>query len=148
MIWLLRSSSVHRPNTYTNTSASCVLTTSTNSFGLSNIVHSILVLHKLTAIREYWLVIGGDESKLKAVPEDGKEPELSDYYSLSETKKQYELAFMVCGLALTSWAAFRFLLDLKSPFFVLCIIAWAYLVKTLSNILDCYVGGAVCCPAR
>jgi len=31
------------------------------------------------AMREYWLVTGGNESKLKAVPEDGKEPELSDY---------------------------------------------------------------------
>lgn len=32
-------------------------------------------------MRKYWLVTGGDESKLKAVPKDGKEPELSDYYS-------------------------------------------------------------------
>ena len=39
-IWLLRSSSVHRPNTSTN--VSCVLTTSTNSFRLSNIVHRFL----------------------------------------------------------------------------------------------------------
>lgn len=61
------------------------------------------------AMQEYWLVTGGDESKLKAVPEDGKEPELSDYYSPSETQKQYELAFMVGGLALTGWVAFRFL---------------------------------------
>ena len=61
------------------------------------------------AMREYWLVTGGDESKLKAVPEDGKVTELSDYYSPSETQKQYELAFIVGGLALTGWAAFQFL---------------------------------------
>jgi len=61
------------------------------------------------AMREYWLVTGGDESKLKAVPEDGKAPELSDFYSPSEAQKQYELAFIVGGLALTGWAAFRFL---------------------------------------
>jgi len=60
-------------------------------------------------MREYWLVTGGDESKLKAVTEDGKAPELSDYYSPSEAQKQYELAFIVGGLALTGWAAFRFL---------------------------------------
>ena len=39
------------------------------------------------AMQEYWLATGGYESKLKAVPEDGKEPELSDYYSPSETQK-------------------------------------------------------------
>jgi len=52
-------------------------------------------------MREYWLVTGGDESKLKAVPEDGKAPELSDYFSPSEAQKQYELALIVGGLALT-----------------------------------------------
>jgi len=46
------------------------------------------------AMRKYWFVTGCDESKLKAVPEDGKEPELSDYYSPSETQKQCELAFI------------------------------------------------------
>ena len=61
------------------------------------------------AMREYWLVTGGDESKLKAVPEDETEPKLSDYYSPSKAQKEYELAFMVGGLALTGWAAFRFL---------------------------------------
>jgi len=72
--------------------------------------HSMQVFEDVdAAAREYWLVTGGDESKLKAVPEDGKEPELSDYYSPSEAQKQYELAFMVGGIALTGWAAFRFL---------------------------------------
>jgi len=52
---------------------------------------------------------GGDESKLKVVPEDGEMPELSDYYPPSEAEKQYELAFIVGGLALAGWAAFRFL---------------------------------------
>jgi len=51
---------------------------------------------------EYWLVTGDDETKLKAVPEDGKEPELSDYYTPSETKTH-------AGLALTGWATFGFL---------------------------------------
>ena len=60
------------------------------------------------AMRKYWPVTGSDESKLKALPEDGKEPELPDYYSPSETQIQYELAFVVGGLALTGWAAFRF----------------------------------------
>jgi len=43
------------------------------------------------------------------VPEDETEPKLSDYYSPSEAQKEYELAFMIGGLALTGWAAFRFL---------------------------------------
>ena len=55
-------------------------------------------------MREYWLVTGGDESKLKAVTEDGKAPELSDYYSPSELKNN-----TVGGLALAGWAALRFL---------------------------------------
>jgi len=62
--------------------------------------HSAQVFDVDVAMREYWLVTGGDESKLKAVPEDGKEPKLSDYYSPSETQQQYELAFIVGGLAL------------------------------------------------
>ena len=56
--------------------------------------HSAQVFEDVdVAMREYWLVTGGDESKLKAVPEGGKEPELSDYYSPSETQKLYKLAF-------------------------------------------------------
>jgi len=43
------------------------------------------------AMQEYWLATGGYESKLKAVPEDGKEPELSDYYSPSEAKNNMSL---------------------------------------------------------
>jgi len=41
--------------------------------------------------------------------EDEKEPELSDYYLLSKTQKQYKLAFMVSRLVLIGWAAFKFL---------------------------------------
>jgi len=73
--------------------------------------HSAQVFEDVdVAMREYWLVPGGDESKLKAVQEDGKVPELSDYYnSPSEAQKQYELAFIVGGLALTGLVAFWFL---------------------------------------
>ena len=44
--------------------------------------HSAQVFEDVdVAMREYWLVTGGDESKLKAVPQDGKEPELSTTHS-------------------------------------------------------------------
>jgi len=43
------------------------------------------------AAREYWLVTGVDETKLKAFPEDGKKPELSDYYLPSEAQKSSSL---------------------------------------------------------
>jgi len=41
--------------------------------------HSAQVFEDVdVAMREYWLVAEGDESKLQAVPEDGKALELSD----------------------------------------------------------------------
>jgi len=72
--------------------------------------HSAQVFEDVdVAMRECWLVTGCDESKLKAVSDDGKAPELSGYYSPPEAQKQYELALIVGDLALTGWAAFRFL---------------------------------------
>jgi len=54
--------------------------------------HSAQVFEDVdVAMREYWLVTGGNESKLKAVPEDGKAQELSDYYSPSEAKNNMNL---------------------------------------------------------
>jgi len=61
------------------------------------------------AAHEYWLVTGGDQEKLNKVPDAGAEPTLNEYYEPSVLQKEYELLFMVGGLAMTCWAAFKFL---------------------------------------
>jgi len=61
------------------------------------------------AAREYWLVTGDDQEKLDKVPDVGAEPTLNEYYEPSALQKEYELLFMAGGLALTGWAAFKFL---------------------------------------
>ena len=72
--------------------------------------HSAQVFEDVNAAaREYWLVTGGDKAKLDRVPDTGTEPTLNDYYQPSESQKEYELMFLAGGLALTGWAAFKFL---------------------------------------
>jgi len=61
------------------------------------------------AVREYWLVNGGDQEKLDKAPDAGAEPMLNEYYEPRAEQKEYELLFMVGGLALTGLAAFNFL---------------------------------------
>ena len=61
------------------------------------------------AAREYWLVTGGDQEKLDKSPDAGAEPTLNEYYQPSASQKEYELLFITGGLALTGWAAFKFL---------------------------------------
>jgi len=72
--------------------------------------HSTQVFEDVdVAAREYWLVTGGDQEKLDKVPDTGSEPTLNEYYAPSASQKEYELLFMAGGLALTGWAAFKFL---------------------------------------
>ena len=72
--------------------------------------HSELVFEDVdAAAREYWLATGGDQEKLTKVPDAGVEPTLNEYYTPSTSPKDYELLFMAGGLALTGWAAFKFL---------------------------------------
>ena len=52
---------------------------------------------------------GDDQEKLNKVPDTGAEPTLNEYYEPSALQKEYELLFMAGGLALTGWAAFKFL---------------------------------------
>jgi len=54
-------------------------------------------------------VTGGDQEKLDKVPDAGAEPKFDEYYKPSASQKEYELMFMAGGLALTGWAAFKFL---------------------------------------
>ena len=61
------------------------------------------------AAREYWLVTGGDHEKFDKAPDTGLEPRFDEYYAPSASQKQYELLFMVGGLAMTGWVAFKFL---------------------------------------
>ena len=71
--------------------------------------HSAQVFEDVdAAAREYWLVTG-DEKKLNQVPDAGAEPMLNEYYEPSDSQKEYELLFMAGGLALTGWAASKFL---------------------------------------
>ena len=60
------------------------------------------------AAREYWLVTG-DEKKLNQMPDAGADPMFNEYYETSASRKEYELLLMAGGLALTGWAAFKFL---------------------------------------
>jgi len=53
--------------------------------------------------REYWLVTGGCQEKLSKLPDAGAEPMSNEYYEPSTSQKEYELLFMVGGLALTGW---------------------------------------------
>jgi len=72
--------------------------------------HSVLVFEDVDAAsREYWLATGGDQDKLDKAPDAGVEPTLNQYYEPSAAQKEYELLFMFGGLALTGWAAFKFL---------------------------------------
>ena len=72
--------------------------------------HSVQVFEDVdAAAREYWLVTGGDQEKLDEAPDAGAEPTLNEYYEPSASQKEYELLFMAGGLALTGWAAFKFL---------------------------------------
>ena len=71
--------------------------------------HSAQVFDVDVAAREYWLVTGGDQEKLDKVPDAGTEPTFDEYYKPSASQKEYELIFMASGLALTGWAAFKFL---------------------------------------
>ena len=69
--------------------------------------HSAQVFEDVdAAAREYWLVTGGDQEKLDKLPD---EPTLNEYYEPSASQKEYELLFITGGLALTGWAAFKFL---------------------------------------
>ena len=52
---------------------------------------------------------GGNQEKLDKVPDTGAEPTLNEYYEPSASQKEYKLLFVVGGLALTGWAAFKFL---------------------------------------
>ena len=52
---------------------------------------------------------GGDQEKLDKVPDAGAEPKFDEYYKPSASQEEYELMFMAGGLALTGWAAFKFL---------------------------------------
>ena len=52
---------------------------------------------------------GGDQEKLDKAPDAGAEPTLNEYYMPSTSQKEYELLFITGGLALTGWAAFKFL---------------------------------------
>ena len=61
------------------------------------------------AVREYWIVTGGDQEKLDKAPDAGAELTFNEYYEPSSAQKEYELMFMMGGLALTGWAAFKFL---------------------------------------
>ena len=71
--------------------------------------HSAQVFEDVdAAAREYWLVTG-DEKKLNQVSDAGAEPMFNEYYESSASQKEYELLFMAGGLALTGWAAFKFL---------------------------------------
>jgi len=72
--------------------------------------HSMQVFEDVdAAAREYWLVTGGDQEKVDKVPDAGVKPTLNEYYEPNALQKEYELLFMVGGLALTGWAAFTFL---------------------------------------
>ena len=72
--------------------------------------HSAQVFEDVdVAAREYWLVTGGDQEKLDKVPDAGAEPMFDEYYKPSASQEEYELMFMAGGLALTGWAAFKFL---------------------------------------
>jgi len=72
--------------------------------------HSMQVFEDVdAAAREYWLVTGGDHEKLDKAPDTGSEPRFDEYYAPSASQKKYELLFMVGGLAVTGWAAFKFL---------------------------------------
>ena len=72
--------------------------------------HSMQVFDDVdAAAREYWLVTGGDQEKLSKAPDVGAKPMFNEYYEPSPSQKQYELLFMAGGLALTGWAAFKFL---------------------------------------
>ena len=72
--------------------------------------HSAQVFEDVdAAAHEYWLVTGGDKKKLGKVPDAGAEPTSAEYYQSSNSQKEYELLFMAGGLALTGWAAFKFL---------------------------------------
>ena len=70
--------------------------------------HSAQVFEDDAAAREYWLVTD-DEKKLNQVPDAGAKPMFNEYYEPSASQKEYELLFMAGGLALTGWAAFKFL---------------------------------------
>jgi len=64
--------------------------------------HSMQVFEDVdAAAREYWVATGGDQEKLDKVPDAGAEPTLNEYCEPSDTQKEYELLFMVGGLALT-----------------------------------------------
>jgi len=54
-------------------------------------------------------VTGVDQEKLDKAPGAGVEPTLNEYYEPSAAPKEYELLFMVGGLALTGWTTFKFL---------------------------------------
>ena len=72
--------------------------------------HSTQVFEDVdAAAREYWLVTGGDQEKLDKSPVAGAEPSFNEYYMPSTAQKEYELLFITGGLALTGWAAFKFL---------------------------------------
>ena len=72
--------------------------------------HSVQVFEDVdAAAREYWLVTGGDQERLDKAPDAGAEPTLNGYYEPSASQKGYELLFITGGLALTGWAAFKFL---------------------------------------
>jgi proline dehydrogenase len=61
------------------------------------------------AMHLYYEVTGGDETKLRNIPNEGDEPKLSEYYEASEAQKNYELIFLVAGVGATGWLAFRYL---------------------------------------
>ena len=67
------------------------------------------VFEDVDMAREYWLVTGGDQEKIDKVPDAGAETTPNEYYELSAAHEEYELLFMAGGLALTGWAAFKFL---------------------------------------
>ena len=72
--------------------------------------HSAQVFEDVdAAAREYWLVTGGDQEMLDKAPDAGAEPTFNEYYEPSTSQKEYELLFITGGLALTGWAAFKFL---------------------------------------
>ena len=68
--------------------------------------HSAQVFEDVdAAAREYWLVTGGDQEKLSKAPDAGAEPMLNEYCERGATQKEYELLFMVGGLALSEGRA-------------------------------------------
>ena len=72
--------------------------------------HSAQVFEDVdVAAREFWLVTGGGQKKLDKLPDAGAEPAFDEYYKPSASQKEYELMFMAGGLALSGWAAFKFL---------------------------------------